>query len=178
LTPTEGLVFPDTKTKTRSAREDMMIEEKKGSDEESGFKVTDKRHFTSGGDVVPDAPEAPEVDAAAEGPAPPPAEPSPEETLPREDTPPPEAGPEEKVDFTHLVMSLASSASISMGMMPDPVTGQKGAVNLKAASQMIDLLSVIEEKTKGNLSAQEEEMLKGIMTELRGAFLHVSGFVK
>ncbi len=154
-----------------------MVEEKENPDEESGFKVTDKRHFTSGGDVVPDSPDSAAVDAARESPAPPPAEASPPEPAPGKSAPPPEAGPEEQVDFTHLVMSLASSAFISLGV-PDPVTKQKGEVNLKAASQMIDLLAVIEEKTKGNLTAPEEQILKGIMTDLRSIFVQAAGSVK
>jgi hypothetical protein len=154
-----------------------MVEEMKDPDKESGFKVTDKRHFTSGGDVVPDSPEPAEVDAAEESSTTPPAEPSPAEPPPQKSSPPPEAGPDEPVDFTHLVMSLASSAFISLGV-PDPVTKQKGAVNLKAASQMIDLLAVIEEKTKGNLTAPEEQILKGVMTDLRSIFVQAAGSVK
>ena len=154
-----------------------MVDEMKDSDKESGFKVTDKRHFTSGGDVVPDSTEPAEVGSAGESSTPPPAEPSPAEPPPEKSAPPPEAGPEEKVDFTHLVMSLATSATMSMGV-PDPVTKQKGAVNLKAASQMIDLLAVIEEKTNGNLTAQEEQILKGVMTELRSIFVQATGFGK
>ncbi len=151
-----------------------MVEEKRDPDEESEFKVTDKRHFTSGGDVVPDTSEPEKVDASEESPSPPPAEVSPVEPAPEKSAPPPETGPEEPVDFTHLVMSLASSAFISLGV-PDPVTKQKGVVNLKAASQMIDLLAVIEEKTKGNLTDPEEQILKGIMTDLRSIFVQAAG---
>ena len=157
-----------------------MVEKMKGSDEESGFKVTDKRHFTSGGDVVADSPEQAEVDeteAVSPPPAEPsPAEPSPAEPPPQKSTPPPEGGPEEQVDFTHLVGFLASNAAMSLGA-PAP-DGQRGEVNLQAASLLIDLLAVIETKTKGNLTAPEEGALRETMTGLRTAFIQASGFVK
>jgi hypothetical protein len=153
-----------------------MVEEKRDSGEESGFKVTDKRHFTSGGDVVPGSPEPVETDAPEESATPPPTDPPPAEPPPEKSAPPPESGPEEKVDFTHLVGFLASNAAMSLGA-PAP-DGQKGEVNLQAASLLIDLLAVIEEKTKGNLTAQEEGALNETMTGLRTAFIQASGFVK
>lgn len=161
-----------------------MSNEKKDTGSQSGFKVTDKRHFTSQGDVVEGAgeeaappPEEPSASPAPEPTTPPPpAEPAREEPSAKgpdeENAPPGEGG---KVDFAHLVMSLAGTAYHSLGM-PDPVTRQQGKVDLTAASQMIDLLAVLDEKTRGNLSPQEEQILKGVLTELRALFVQASGF--
>jgi hypothetical protein len=160
-----------------------MAEERKDTDDPSGFKVTDKRHFTSEGDVVPENGESPAEAEPSTGTAPEAAAPEPEKTAPEtpaaeEPAPGPAPGGEgEKVDFTHLVMSLAGTAFHSLGM-PDPVTKQKGTVNLPAASQMIDLLVVLEGKTKGNLSSQEDQILKGILTELKGLYVQASGFAR
>ena len=153
-----------------------MTEEKKDGDEKSGFTVSDKRHFTSEGDVTS---EPVEGEKAAEEASEPPRAEEPPQPPPEKGAPPPEmeTGEEPPVDFTHLVMSLASTAFISLGV-PDPVTKQKGPVNLKAASQMIDLLKVIGEKTRGNLTAEEEQLLTGISTDLRSVYVQASGFVR
>jgi len=157
-----------------------MAEGRKDREEQSGFKVSDKRHFTSDGEVI----EGEEATRETSPPAEPPPEAAPEPPPQPEPPPPPAGQPADdelppgsdgKVDFTHLVMSLAGTAYHALGM-PDPVTKQKGAVNLPAVSQMIDLLTVLDEKTKGNLNSQEEQILTGILTELRGLYVQASGF--
>ncbi len=65
-------------------------------------------------------------------------------------------GPLPKVDFITFVMSLSSSALVHLGEVSDPVTG-KTDVNLELARHTIDVLSMLEEKTRGNLSREEEE---------------------
>ena len=72
-------------------------------------------------------------------------------------------------------MSLAGTAYHALGIA-DPVSGEKGVVNLPAASQMIDLLGILEEKTRGNLTEQEERVLQSVLTELRSLYIHTSGF--
>jgi len=163
-----------------------MAEDKKDKDGQGGFKVSDKRHFTNEGDVIAggtEAEETPHVKEPSGEPAPQAAPEGPERTGPEEaaaDEPrgeEPPTGGGEKVDFAHLVMSLAGTAYHSMGM-PDPVTKEKGTVNLPAAGQMIDLLAVLDEKTRGNLSPQEEQILKGVLTELRSLYVQASGFAR
>lgn len=152
-----------------------MAEDGKDRDEQSGFKVSDKRHFTSDGEVIEGGEATEDTSPPAEPPpraAPePPRQPEPQEppaAQPGDDEFPP--GSDGKVDFTHLVMSLAGTAYHALGM-PDPVTKQAGALNLPAVSQMIDLLAVLDEKTQGNLSAQEDQILKGILKELRELYV-------
>jgi hypothetical protein len=68
-----------------------------------------------------------------------------------------------------LLMTHHTQAVMALGMMPDPLTGETSA-NKNAAKFHIDMLSVIEEKTKGNLSSEEAESLSSILHQLRMAF--------
>jgi hypothetical protein len=71
-----------------------------------------------------------------------------------------------QIDFSTFVLSLNSSVLVQLGLIEDPATGQKGK-NLPMAKQTIDLLSMLEEKTQGNLSEQEANILKNLLYELR-----------
>jgi hypothetical protein len=71
-----------------------------------------------------------------------------------------------QVTFAGFILSLAHTAAIHFGDLPDPATGTVTA-NLTAARQMIDILALLEEKTRGNLSAQERQMLEQLLYELR-----------
>jgi hypothetical protein len=79
-----------------------------------------------------------------------------------------------ELTFTAFVISLASSAAIHFGDLPDPNTGRKGAANLEGASQMIEILSLLEGKTRGNLTAEERTLLEQVLYELRMRFVQVS----
>ncbi|MDE0818423.1 MAG: DUF1844 domain-containing protein, partial [Pirellulaceae bacterium] len=68
-----------------------------------------------------------------------------------------------------LLMTHHTQAVMALGMMPDPMTGETSA-NKDAAKFHIDMLSVIEEKTKGNLTDEESEALNSILHQLRMAF--------
>ena len=63
-------------------------------------------------------------------------------------------------------MSLASNAAASLGMMPHPVTGETG-VDLKTAKHWIDVLGMLEQKTRGNLDPQEAQVLESLLADLR-----------
>ncbi len=76
------------------------------------------------------------------------------------------------VDFTTLVLSFASVALINMGRSPDPVSG-KSIRDLAVAEQNIDILELLRQKTRGNLSVEEEETLNQVLCELRCAFTEV-----
>lgn len=76
-------------------------------------------------------------------------------------------------DFTTLVSSIATQALFSMGAMPDPQTGQR-YTNLDIARHHIDSLSVVEEKTKGNLTEDETKMLAGTLYELRQSYVQIA----
>jgi hypothetical protein len=80
---------------------------------------------------------------------------------------------ESGISFAAFVLSLAHTTAVHLGDVPDPVSGQKTEANLPAAHQMIDILSLLEEKTRGNLTAEERQLLEQIVYELRMRFVEV-----
>jgi hypothetical protein len=77
------------------------------------------------------------------------------------------------ITFVGFVLSLAHTAAVHFGDIPDPVTGQTADANLAAAQQMIDILALLEEKTRGNLTAEERQLLEQILYELRVRYVEV-----
>lgn len=75
-----------------------------------------------------------------------------------------------KLDFSTFVISLSSSALVHLGEVENPETKTK-EVNLDLAKHTIDLLGLLEEKTKGNLTVQEERLLKDILFDLRMKYI-------
>jgi hypothetical protein len=79
-----------------------------------------------------------------------------------------------KIDFSTFVISLNSSALVQLGVLDDPTTGEKSK-NLLLAKQTIDVLGMMEEKTQGNLNADEANMLKSILYDLRILYVKEKG---
>ena len=77
------------------------------------------------------------------------------------------------VDFLNLVVSMSHSALLHLGDAPDPATGGVEK-NLPLARQTIDLLAVLQEKTRGNLSGDEERVLSQAIYDLRMRFVEVA----
>ena len=73
--------------------------------------------------------------------------------------------------FTAFVLSLATTAAIHLGDLPDPATGAPGEANLDGATQMIEILSLLEQKTRGNLTAEERQVIEQVLYELRLRFV-------
>ncbi len=73
-------------------------------------------------------------------------------------------------DFATLVSMLSTQAMVALGVLPDP-TSQKTEVRLPVARHFIDLLGVLEEKTKGNLNETERRLLDETLHQLRLAFV-------
>ena len=69
--------------------------------------------------------------------------------------------------FNAFVVSLATTAAVHFGDVADPSSGQKLAPNFEAAGHAIEMLALLEEKTKGNLTDEEERFLKQVLYELR-----------
>jgi hypothetical protein len=80
-----------------------------------------------------------------------------------------------ELSFTAFVISLASSAAIHFGDIPDPESGERQEANLEGAQQMIEILGLLEEKTRGNLTAEERQVLEQVLYELRMRYLQASG---
>ena len=79
-----------------------------------------------------------------------------------------------KIDFSTFVLSINSSALVQLGLIDDPVGGQK-TKNLPLAKQTIDLLAMLEEKTRGNLTSDEANILTNILYELRMLYVKEKG---
>lgn len=77
------------------------------------------------------------------------------------------------IDFVGFVVSLARTAAVHFGDVADPFSGAKTEVNLAAAQQMMDILALLDEKTRGNLTDQERQLLDRVLTELRARHLEV-----
>lgn len=75
-----------------------------------------------------------------------------------------------KIDFSTFIMSLTSSAFYHLGDIADPETG-KTATNLPAVQQTIDMLIMLNEKTKGNLNQEESKLLEQLVYELQMKFV-------
>ena len=78
------------------------------------------------------------------------------------------AGP---IDFYTFVLSLASSAFVHLGDAPHPETGQARPPELGLAKQVIEILAMLEVKTKGNLTDEEARFLENLLTDLRLRFV-------
>ena len=78
------------------------------------------------------------------------------------------------INFIAFVLSLAHTTAVHLGDTEDPVSGRKIEPHLPAAQQMIDILSLLEEKTRGNLTAEERQLLEQLLYELRVRFVEVS----
>jgi len=78
-----------------------------------------------------------------------------------------------EMNFSTFVISLNASALMHLGLMEDPTRGEK-VKNLELGKQTIDILVMLEEKTRGNLSPDEEKLLKNILYDLRINFVKQS----
>lgn len=157
------------------------------------IKVTDKRIFTSDGEIREEfrgeiKPADPSV--RSEKPAQKPAETKPEATQPRVAQPglDPDrraagAGDRRRTvaeraanpgtPFTNFLEGLIAQAYISLGMLPNPYQ-QQAKPDVGSARQMIDILSLLQEKTAGNLTPEEEDFLSTYLGELKLAFVKIT----
>jgi len=115
--------------------------------EEKGFKVEDKRVINEKGELKEEVKKKLEEEKKKNQ----------EETLP-------------PVTFSSFILSLNASALIYLGEIPNPQT-KKYEKNLNLAKQTIDLLGILKEKTKGNLTKEEDNLLENILFDLRMKFV-------
>jgi len=148
----------------------------KMDDEQPNFKVTDRRLFNADGsprDLPPEEIPEPKVEVpeppkatVAESPAPPP-QPSASEEEPEEEFDGEEIeGAHDPASFVNFLMSIAQNAASALGMMEHPVTHQRD-VDLELGKHWIDVIGMLQKKTKGNLGKQEQQMLEGLLSDLR-----------
>lgn len=153
----------------------------KDSEEQPNFKVTDRRKFNVDGslregvEIEPEKPkpetkppvEEPKAEALEEQVSAPIAED--DEAFEGEDMP----GADDPASFVNFLTTLASQAAAALGAVPHPVTGQR-QVDLESGRYWIDVLAMLQEKTKGNLHDQESRLLTGLLSDLRMQFVAIS----
>ncbi len=135
------------------------------SEEKKGFIIKDRRIFSEDAQDVKKEEEKKET-AAEET----------KEEVTREEPAPEEAESTSQfpeINFATFIFSLNSSALVHLGVIEDPATGQKKS--LPMAKQTIDILGVLEEKTRGNLTEDEENLLKHILSDLRLMYVKEKG---
>jgi len=152
------------------------------NEEQPTFKVTDRRLFNADGSprdlpaeekpaeapVNPQSQEPPSVPPTVETASPDASAPSVDdhdhgdEELTEEEI----ANAQDPASFMNFLMSIASNAAAALGMMEHPVTHQR-EVDVELGKHWIDVLGMLETKTQGNLSAQEQKMLTGLLSDLR-----------
>ena len=81
--------------------------------------------------------------------------------------------PQVPIDFNTFVLSLSSSAAFHLGLAPHPEKDCT-CLNMPMAKQTIDILEILQEKTKGNLTGEEERLLGEVLFNLRMAFVEQS----
>jgi hypothetical protein len=79
--------------------------------------------------------------------------------------------PDPGLTFSGFILSLATTAAVHFGDIADPNTGTTATPNLEAAAQMIELIAMLQEKTKGNLLEPEERLVDDLLYELRVRFV-------
>lgn len=127
-------------------KKNKMGEEK----EEKSFTVKDRRLFTPEGELREEAKqEEPKREA--------------QEEAQKKET---QQAPLPEINFASFIVSLSTSALLHFGEITDPISNTKER-NLPLAKQTIDLLGMLKEKTKGNLSKEEEDLLDNILFNLR-----------
>ncbi len=140
-----------------------MSERDKDEAGERGFVVVDRRG-------------RPEEEAGEER-APAPSGPAPKPPAPRaeESSALPHAGELPALDFAGFVHSIAISVLHHLGLVAEPETGKPATPDLALARQNIDILEMLQAKTRGNLDPEEDHLLESLLYELRMRFVEVSG---
>ena len=78
------------------------------------------------------------------------------------------------IDFSTFILSLSTSALFHLGLIPETQSGKPGERNLPLARQTIDILEILETKTRGNLDAEEARLLESLLFEIRMRFVEAS----
>jgi hypothetical protein len=133
---------------------------------EEGFRVIDRRPFTSEGELRQEVVEQEEREAAKTPPPPP-------EPAKTPDAPPAADAPKRAPAFENLVRMLGSNAAMVLGAYADPRTGQP-VIDPDAARELIDMLDALHEKTQGNLAPEEDNLLLDLLGKLKMTYLEIN----
>jgi hypothetical protein len=138
----------------------MASEEK-----DKGFTVQDRRRFSAEGEAKADGPEETPAPAAASAP-------EAAATERRRDVAP-EPPEEPEVTFTTFMVGLSTQALAALGEISDPVSGARSK-DLQAAQQLIDIIGMLREKTRGNLDRDEDGLIEAILFDLRMKYVELA----
>ena len=139
----------------------------KEQEEQESYRVTDKRSFKEDGESrVPDASETKEEKPAGE----PYSESGSDASGPKTEQLPP-------IDFPSYILSYYTQGLVLLGEVPSPYSGKKEE-DVEAARHTIDILTLLQEKTKGNLSQDEEKLLENVLYELRMKYMSKTNRIK
>jgi hypothetical protein len=135
------------------------------SEQSKGFQVKDRRRFTETGDARDDAERDESIAPTAE---PPGEEAERAEAHPvRSEATEQEAG---EITLSTFLMSLSTQALMCLGEIPNPVTGEP-ETDFAAVRELIDIIAMLQEKTRGNLDAAEARLFEKVLFDLRMRFV-------
>lgn len=135
-------------------------------EETQGFKVSDKRRFSSEGEMNQDQ-DSGDIHGVKEPD-------KPDDSFKEEPRKKQRAAPLTDVNFSTLIASLAQSALFQLGLMRTQDMNEPIEPDLEGAKQTINLIAILEQKTKGNLTEQEKKLIDDTLFQLRMAFVEVS----
>ena len=135
---------------------------------DEGFKVIDRRPFTAEGEIRKEVVEEQEREAKREE-----VKAEAKAAANAEAAKPAAETPKKLAAFENLVRMIGSNAAMVLGAYADPNTGQP-MIDPDAARELIDMLDALQQKTKGNLAPEEDEMLVDLLGKLKLTYLEVS----
>jgi hypothetical protein len=142
--------------------------------QEESFRVIDRRPFTSEGEIRKDVVEAEERKAEREAQIEAARQPAvPVGTEEPAVAQAPATAPQSSPAFENLIRMIGSNAAMVLGAYADPRSGQP-VIDPEAARELIDMLDVLHEKTKGNLAPEEDTLLVDLLGKLKMTFLEVN----
>lgn len=146
--------------------------ENKENNEDSSFRVIDRRPFTSEGELRPDVVQEQEREAAREE-VKEAAKAAANDAATEKAAPPPADTPKKSPAFENLIRMIGSNAAMVLGAYADPRTGQP-VIDPEAARELIDMLDALHEKTKGNLAPEEDSLLLDLLGKLKMTYLEIN----
>ena len=139
----------------------------KEQEEQEGFRITDKRGFQENGESrTPDVPEEKKEEPAGE----PSSEAGRNASEPKAEQRPP-------IDFPSYILSYYTQGLVLLGEVPNPYSGKKEE-DVEASRHTIEILAMLQEKTKGNLRKDEEQLLENVLYELRMKYMAKTNRIK
>ena len=138
--------------------------------QENSFRVIDRRPFTSEGELRKEVVEEQAREAKQEAQKAVPAPPEPAKASASQQSADP---PQRLSSFENLIRMLGQNAAMVLGAYADPRTGQP-MVDPDAARELIDMLDALHEKTKGNLTPEEENLLLDLLGKLKLTYVEIT----